>query len=142
MDIASLPDAGGGLSFRILRAIREGTDFYQIAALAKTKVYPEARIRRILMRAYLGIERQMTEQPPLYTSVLACNMRGREFLRAAEKNGGFPIIVRPAESKKYAVPIREAFEFGVRADDLFALAQPRIEKTRGGSGFRKRVELG
>ena len=52
-ELAKLPDVSEGLEYRIASAVRKTTSLYQLFAEIKTKRYTHARIRRIIVSAFL-----------------------------------------------------------------------------------------
>ena len=94
---ARLPDVTEGLENRLVRAARQAGSLAEFYALAKTKRYPLARLRRIACCAVLGIGREEKRRPPAYLRVLALNGRGAQILSAAKKRGAPPIGVNFAD---------------------------------------------
>lgn len=135
-DFAKLPDVGEGLENRLYRAAREAgslTDFYE---LAKTKRYPHARLRRIACSAALGIRAGDKGKAPTYLRVLALNGRGAEILSACKKKTMLPIGVNFADLYRMHP---EGIETDLRAQELFALAQPEIPPC--GRDFTEQVRI-
>ena len=54
-DFAQIEDVKEGLENRIYNAVRQSTSVEDIYKLIKTKRYTLSRIRRIILKAYLGI---------------------------------------------------------------------------------------
>jgi predicted nucleotidyltransferase len=126
-DFAALPDATEGLGDRLYKlAGSESLDkLYKEAA---TKRYPEARIRRMVMCAYLGIKADTAknELNNLYARVLAANKRGRDIINMISKD--MPVITKPAHGRGRAL-----FELEARAADLYVLGYPAAAQRKGGS---------
>ena len=114
-ELERLPDSGEGLAGRLHQAAREAVSLEQLYELAKTKRYAHARIRRLVLWAWLGLtERDRPERPP-YLRVLAANGRGREILRELQ---GVRVITKPAQGK--GIPL---LELEARCTDLYALCR-------------------
>ncbi len=94
----------GGLLERI-RASALGTcspeEFFKAV---RTKKYTDARIRRAMLFAMLGVKREMLKSPPPYTVLLAANGRGREYLSELRKTGTFPVITKPSDAPSDVEP--------------------------------------
>lgn len=114
-ELARVPDCGEGLEHRILRAAGGARTLEELYDLAKSRRYAHARIRRVVLRAFLGID-SIPERPP-YLRVLGMTRRGRELLRAMR---GLPVITKPAHGK--GEPLLEA---EARCTDLYALCFSR-----------------
>lgn len=54
-DWAAIDDVTDGLENRLARAAQSATSLEELYTTIKTKRYTHARIRRIVLRAYLGI---------------------------------------------------------------------------------------
>ena len=54
-EILALPDISEGIENRIYSAIRQACSLDEVYSLSKSKRYTAARIRRIIMSAFLGL---------------------------------------------------------------------------------------
>lgn len=135
--LALLPDASEGLDNRLLEAIHRGRTLEEIYAAAKTRRYPLARIRRMVLCAWLGITRQEAETPPPYIRVLAFNDRGREVLRLARKRAALPLITKPAHAFDLGGDARKIFLREALACDLYELTLPDWRDSRWGDDWRR-----
>lgn len=120
---AALPDCGEGLSHRLYRAVRQGRTLDEVYALAKTKRYAHARIRRGLLWGALGLRESDRPDSPPYLRVLGANERGRALLRELKKTARLPIITKSAHVKKLDGPGRRLFELESRCTDLYQLCR-------------------
>ncbi len=124
-------DGGGeGLYSRFYDAVRRGADLEELLALAKTKRYPLARIRRMAMAAYLGLA---PPQAPPCLRVLAANERGRALLREMKRRGA-PVLTKPADAGRLGPEARRWLEEERRYTDLYLLACPG--RQRPGAEYR------
>ena len=123
-EISAIPDCKEGLENRILQAAAEsGTlaDFYDAI---KSKRYAHARIRRIVLRAFLGIY-TLPEQPA-YLGVLGANEKGLALLRQMKKTARVPVVTKPAHGKKLTGEALEQYLCSRAADDLWGLCVEQI----------------
>ncbi|MBR1456983.1 MAG: nucleotidyltransferase family protein [Oscillospiraceae bacterium] len=118
---SALPDAGDGLGLRIYRAVREASDLQEIVETAKTKRYPTARIRRILLRASLDLCAEAPCALPPYARVLAANARGRAHLASIRETEALPLVTKPASVHKLSVPCQAVFRETALAHDFYTL---------------------
>lgn len=135
-DLAALPDCGEGLSNRLYRAISRGTSVEEILSLARSKRYPLARLRRILLWAFLGMTLTDRPEAPPYLQVLGMNETGRALLREIRDRGALPVLTKPAHVRRLPQDAQRAFELDARAADLYGLCLPEVppcgaEWTRG-----------
>ena len=113
-EFEALPHGSEGLWSKLLRAVRMETSVQDIIAAVKSKRYTHTRIMRMLMCAFLGIEREMPK--PEYVRALAVDERGRKILRQIRENGEIEVVnagERPSDSVY--------FELERRASDLYGL---------------------
>jgi predicted nucleotidyltransferase len=128
----ALPDGGEGLWNRLMRAARTGGSIEEILSAAKTKRYAEARLRRMLIWAYLGMGKNDLPSEPAFLRVLGFNARGAELLKDMRKKAALPVITKPAHAKKLDDAGRRMFELDARATDLYLLCRPELTTARGG----------
>lgn len=93
-DLVPYDGGGEGLYRRLYDAARQGRSVEEVLTLAKTKRYPLARLRRMVMSAWLGLVRE-TDTPP-YGRVLAANEAGRRVLREM-RDAGAPVLTKAAD---------------------------------------------
>lgn len=127
-DFAALPDSGAaeGLPRRMIAAAREGKSLEEVCALAKTKRYAHARLRRLILWAFLGIRREDCMASPPYLRVLGVNARGRLMLRNMEHTASLPVLVKSAHVKRLDGASHRLFELEARCTDLYGLCLPRV----------------
>ncbi len=122
-EIANLPDISEGLENKIYSAVRENGSIFDVADAVKSKRYTHARIRRILLSALLGIDKQSYALEPQYIRVLGFNEKGREILSAAKPS--LPIIARAKDAAALSGKARQMLDLQATADGIAALAAHR-----------------
>lgn len=122
-DWAKLPDSGQaeGLPQRLERAGKQCTDLEDFFDRAKTKRYTHARLRRLVLWAYLGITTQDIPHSPPYLRVLGFNARGQELLRQMKDRACLPILTKPAHARQLSEEGQRLFELEARCTDLYDL---------------------
>ncbi len=90
---ALLDDVSEGLEHRLAEAVRTATTLDELYTAVKTKRYTLARIRRIILRAWLQIDKQ-TDREPRYIRVLAMNEKGAALLSEMADKATLPVITR------------------------------------------------
>ncbi len=118
-DIALAPDISEGLENRIFEASRVSGSVAQLIDNIKTKRYPTARIRRIIMSLLLGLKSEHSQGLPPYIRVLACNENGKQILSAAAPS--LPVVARASQFKQLDAAAGEIFSLECMADDIYAL---------------------
>lgn len=122
-DWAKLPDSGEaeGLPLRLEKAGRQATSVEGFLEQVKTKRYTHARLRRLLLWAYLGITTNDIPHSPPYLRVLAFGDRGRELLKEMKQTATLPILTKPAHARQLDEAGLRLFELEARCTDLYGL---------------------
>ena len=128
-DFAPYDEGSEGLYRRFYTAARRAATVEELLAEVKTKRYAYARLRRMLLRSYLGLP---AVGEPAYLRVLACNDTGRGLLARMRTAAALPVLTKPAEARKLPEIPRRMFEAESRCTDLYALAYPAQSEARGG----------
>ncbi|MEI3362313.1 MAG: nucleotidyltransferase family protein [Oscillospiraceae bacterium] len=68
--------------------------------MAKPKHWTQARMRRLLVWAYLGLTQTDRPGQPAYLRVLGFNTRGQEVLRQMKERSSLPILTKPAHARR------------------------------------------
>ena len=124
-DFAPYDRGREGLSRRLCRAARGAASLEELLTMAKTRRYPMARLRRMVLHAWLDI--RPGELPPLppYLRVLAIGPRGRELLRRMKEAASLPVLIRPAAARNLPAPAAALFRKEARCTDLYTLTWPK-----------------
>ena len=125
--LAELPDISEGLENRIRQAVKTAETVEGLLEAVKTKRYPHARLRRILLAAWLGIPAGLTAQPPPYIRVLGMNRRGQEVLSLAKKRAILPMSHSAARLQQLGARESKFISLEARADDLYGVVCGRIQ---------------
>ncbi len=124
-EISAFAENDASLAARLIKAGERAHSLRELYALAATKKYSPAHVRRALLFAYFGVTDEMLSVPPAYTVLLAANARGRELLGKARKCADIPIITKPADYEKYGAETARAFELAKKAASVRALAMEK-----------------
>lgn len=120
-DFRSLPDISEGIENRLYTASQNACSLEQLYELAKTKRYTHARIRRLVISAFLGLDSSMPDSPP-YLRILGMSLKGQELLKKASPT--LPLAVRPEDFRRLSGQALSVFELEARSDDIYSLACP------------------
>lgn len=127
-DFAALPDSGAaeGLPARLVKAAGKAGTLEEFYALAKTKRYAHARIRRLALWAFLGLTEADRPEGPAYLRVLGTNRRGRALLKEMKTAARLPVLTKPAHIKGLGEEANRLFEVERRGTDLYGLCFEEI----------------
>ena len=136
-DFAALDEGNEGLGNRLYSAGREPASVAEILQQAKTKRYPYARLRRMVLWAYLGLHpaEQPAEIP--YLRPLAANETGRALLGRMRKSASIPVVMKAKKIRELGGDAARLSALEARAEDLYALAYPDLTAAVGGNARKE-----
>ena len=123
-DFKDLPDVSEGLEYRLFDTIKTSSCLEEILEKVKTKRYTHSRIRRIIVCAFLGIEKADVLAPVPFIRVLGFNEKGAKILKKAKETATLPIITKSSEINALGEDAKRAFELECFARDMLSLALP------------------
>lgn len=135
-DIGLSPDVSEGIEYRIHDAALKARTLDELYSLAKTKRYSHARIRRIVLHAFMGFTKDDYKGNPPYIRVLAMNDKGKEILKEAKEKAKLPIVTKASDFDELNEYGKHVFSLEDMCTDVFSLSSPAIlpcgrEKTNG-----------
>lgn len=113
-----------GLYHRLYQAAKAATSVEELLALAKTKRYPLARLRRMVLAAWLELPIDVPGTPP-YLRLLGANDTGRKLLRQMQDRGA-PVLTKPADVSVLGGEAAALLAVESRCTDLYGLARPHL----------------
>ncbi len=120
-ELAKAPDISEGIENRIIAAAKQATSLEELYALAKTKRYSHARIRRIILNFFLNIKAEDLQTPVPYIKVTGFNEKGAQLLRAAKETAKLPVITKAADISGLDESAQRIFSLECTAGDIYAL---------------------
>lgn len=135
-NIGLSPDVSEGIEYRIHDAALKARNLDELYSLAKTKRYSHARIRRIVLHAFMGFTKDDYKGNPPYIHVLAMNDKGKEILKEAKEKAKLPIVTKASDFDELNEYGKHVFSLEDMCTDVFSLSSPAIlpcgrEKTSG-----------
>lgn len=127
-DWAARPDAGAaeGLPQRLEQAGRQSRSLAEFLERAKTKRYTHARLRRLVLWAFLGLTAADRPALPPYLRVLGFNVQGRQVLREMKKRAALPVLTKPAHVQRLDCAAQGLFAREAACTDLYGLCLPDV----------------
>ena len=123
-DFETTAECEGGLGYRLRSIAGECRDGAELFRLAATKKYTDARIRRALLYATLGITRDMVREAPLYTTILGIGRDGGAILKEIKKSATVEVLTKAADHDKLTDRARAQFDVTAAADRLYTALMP------------------
>ena len=132
-DWRRLDGGGEGLYRRMYQAAHTGVTLADVLEAARTKRYPLARLRRMVLAAWLDLPEPPEKLP--YLRVLAANGVGRQLLRRM-RDAGAPVLTKPADAAALGPAAQALMAVESRCTDLYVLARPDPAQTGPGQELR------
>lgn len=122
-----LPDISEGIEKRIYKAATAASSLEELYSLAKTKRYTSARIRRLVLGAFLGMDKDFFLSPPPYIRVLGHTETGRNKLKSIDP--AIPFYSRVSEITASADKrAQKMFKLECNATDIYQLSFENVGK--------------
>ena len=144
--LRSVAGVSEGLEHRLRRAALSARSFEELIESVRSKRYPLARIRRLLLHLLLRLSADdakiFDEQGPLYARVLAFNDDGRRLLRKIKKRAEIPAVARTARflpmralESGSLTPAQKMLTFDLRATALASLTSTPVGSPSANADF-------
>ena len=134
-DFAALPDATEGLDRRLMHYAHTCATLQGLYDSVKTRRYAMARIKRMVLAAFLGMTAETCPARPPYARVLAVGERGMAVLKTASER--IAVLTKPAGIRRLDAQAQALFALEALATDLYALAYPDAGSRIGGAEWRR-----
>ena len=132
-EFAAYDGGGEGLFHRVYDAVHRCATVEELLAEAKTKRYTAARLRRMILAAWLGLPKAPDTVP--YARVLAANEMGRSLLRQM-RGTEQPVLTKAADVAALGPAAEALFRQEAVYTDLYTLAYRDLAQSRPGSDWR------
>lgn len=124
-DILNSPEISEGIENRILSSISNSSSLEECYNGIKTKRYTMARIRRIILSAYLGIDNSFQNVPVPYIKVLGFNKSGEKIIK--NLSTCVPIIMRSNDYLSLEGFAKACFDLQNKATNLYNMSLENIK---------------
>lgn len=133
-DFKNLPDISEGIEKRLFDACKVCTDYNDLYEKIKTKRYTHARIRRLILSAFLGIDSSWFLKEVPYSRVLATNDNGINYIATIKDSN---IILKVSEIKELDDLSKTLFDKECKISDIYNLTLLPAEAS--GSDFKNGI---
>ena len=130
-DYAKLPDSNEGLCDRLYAAAQQARTLEELYSLTKTKRYTHARIRRMVLWAFLGLTEADRPDTLPYLRVLGFSSRGQLLLKQMKETASLPVIVKPAHISKLSPEAQRVFRLEARCTSMYDLCRYFFQREPG-----------
>ena len=135
-EYAALDEGREGLYRRLYEAGHTAAAVEQVLETAKTKRYAYARLRRMVLWAYLGLTPGDCPPAPPYLRPLAANESGRQILAEMRERARVPVLTRAGSVRRLDARAQALFVLESRAADLYSLAYSDLREAQGGRAWK------
>ncbi len=119
-DFKKLPDISEGIENKLYFSARVAVSLDELYSMIKTKRYTLARVRRLVLSAFLELDGSLFMTTPPYVKILGVAQSGIKHLK--ELCSIIPIITTAAEAKKLTGTAKKVFETECRVTDIYSLS--------------------
>ena len=134
--LSQIHDMADGLPQRMKQIAFESSSYEQFEENLKTKIYTNGRLKRVMAKMLLGIEKSDLINdcgtPPEYIRILGFNDQGRQLLN--QINPSLPVITNGKHFRPQSDASKRHWEIDCLAADLYALLNQHGSR-KGGSNF-------
>lgn len=123
-DLVSIPDISEGLENLLYSKIRVSNSYTELLSLLKTKRYTLARLRRIVLSTFLGIDSKFLNTEPPYVRVLGF----KDNLIGQFTDSSKPIVTKVSQIKELDALSKEVFELENSVNEIYALSLDNPKK--------------
>ncbi len=127
--LEALPDLSEGVENKLWSALREAKTIDELYEKVKVKRYTLARIRRLVLNAFIGADNEFFMKPLPYLRVLGFSGDGEKYLKTTLCKAEVPVITRTAQFKELGEKENKIFKTECIATDLFGLSLPVANET-------------
>lgn len=117
-DFKKLPDLSEGLENLIYSSVRKANSLEELYDMIKSKRYTLARIRRLILSAFIGIDNSFFKKEPPYVRILGFSDSMLGDLPNPPKK---PIVTKVSQIRLLSDFSKKVFETECRATDLYSL---------------------
>lgn len=125
-ELKALPDISEGVENKLFSAIRLATSLEELYNEIKVKRYTLARIRRLVLSAFLGLDNEFFMKPLPYIRIIGFNDIGMQYIKTAlSMKTEIPVITKVSDIKQLDASAQKVFETECKATDLYMLSFPQ-----------------
>lgn len=117
---SNIADIAEGLDNKLYFSIRVATSLEELYNTIKTKRYTLSRVRRIVLSAFLGIDKEFFMTTPPYVRVLGFSKSGCDYL--SKLSAISPVVLKVSEIKQLDKTAQKVFSVECKATDLYSLS--------------------
>lgn len=123
-ELERLPDLSEGIQNRLYDCVRGALSLEGLHMCIKTKRYTLARVRRLVLNAFLSVDAQLCRRSPPYVRVLGFNEKGRELLARMKETCPLPVSGSLARLRDTSAHASDMAALEAAATDIYTLLTP------------------
>lgn len=118
-DLSDFAENGGGLEFAIYREMLVAKDYDSLLESLGSRHLTEAKIRRAVLFASLGVKKDVFRELPEYTELLCCSDKGRTLLADCRKKSTITVLSKTANIKNASDTAKRQFKIQRKSEIAF-----------------------
>ena len=116
-DLTAFAEVQKGCEYSIVKNARKAESYDELCSLLSSKTLTDAKIRRMLLFSFFGVQKSILKQKPLYTQVLCTSEKGRKMLKKYAEDRKMIVASRVSDIKKDDKAF-EQYEFSRKAGEI------------------------
>lgn len=121
-----LPDCSEGIENRLYKAVRQACTLEQLYAMIKTKRYTLARVRRLVLSAFLQVDGSLCRQSAPYAHLLGFTPAGKALLSRWKSTAAIPLSPSLRLLERQNETAQRFARLEAAADDQYAVFLPQL----------------
>lgn len=118
-ELSEIAEIGGGFEYAIYKELLVSTDYHSLVNSLKSRHLTDAKIRRALLFASLGVKKNCFNFSPTFTEVLASNDRGKKILATIRSNNDIAVLSKMGNIKTASETAKNQFKLQREAELIF-----------------------
>lgn len=124
-DLSALPDISEGIDKLILNSISKSFSYSELCANVKSKRYTMARVRRLILSAFLGIDNRYFLKEPPYVRLLGFSEQGKKYLSSPLRK---PLIAKVSQINELNNISKDVFNLEMKINAVYSLSLDKPNK--------------
>lgn len=125
-ELLPYPDCGEGLHRKLHEAALRTRSLDELYEQVKSRRYTHARIRRLVLAAFLDLRADERPDFPPYLRVLGMNQRGQALLRRMKQEACLPVLTKAAHITRLPENAQKLFRLEARCTSLYDLCRTSV----------------
>lgn len=116
-ELSAFAEVQKGCEYSIVKNAVKAQSYEELCGLLSSKTLTDAKIRRMLLFSFFGVQKSIVKQKPLYTRVLCASEKGRKMLKKYADDRKIIVASRVSDIKRDDGALLQ-YEFSRKAGEI------------------------